>query len=62
MHVKSGVTMSFPQSNGDVFAFTPELNEVFMHGVPHILPNSPSSLDSAESARMSLIVWGSRIQ
>ncbi|CAJ1361710.1 unnamed protein product [Effrenium voratum] len=27
MHVKSGVTMSFPQRNGDVFAFTPELNE-----------------------------------
>ena len=62
MHVKSGVTMSFPQHNGDVFAFTPELNEVFMHGVPHILPNSPSSLEPAESARMSLIVWGARIR
>ncbi|CAE7597900.1 unnamed protein product [Symbiodinium natans] len=62
MHVKSGVTMSFPQHNGDVFAFTPELNEVFMHGVPHILPNSPSALDPADSARMSLIVWGARIQ
>eukprot|EP00438_Fugacium_kawagutii_P032355 Skav234858 [mRNA] locus=scaffold840:102786:111941:- [translate_table: standard] len=42
MHVKSGVTMSFPQRNGDVFAFTPELNEVFMHGVPHVMPNSPA--------------------
>ena len=62
LHVKSGVTMSFPQQNGDVFAFTPELNEVFMHGVPHILPNSPSSLDPAESARMSMIVWGARIK
>mmetsp|Transcript_41390 Transcript_41390/g.96175 ORF Transcript_41390/g.96175 Transcript_41390/m.96175 type:complete len:320 (-) Transcript_41390:110-1069(-) len=62
MHVKSGVTMSFPQHNGDVFAFTPELNEVFMHGVPHILPNSPSALEPAESTRMSLIIWGARIK
>ncbi|CAJ1384331.1 unnamed protein product [Effrenium voratum] len=60
-HVKSGVTMSFPQRNGDVFAFTPELNEVFMHGVPRVLPNSPSAHEPADTARMSLIVWGPRV-
>ena len=36
---------SFPQRNGDVFAFTPELNEVFMHGVPHVMPHSPATLE-----------------
>lgn len=37
------IARSFPQRNGDVFAFTPELNEVFMHGVPHVMPNSPAA-------------------
>ncbi|CAK9050375.1 Omega-amidase NIT2 (Nitrilase homolog 2) [Durusdinium trenchii] len=58
MHVKSGVTMSFPQRNGDVFAFTPELNEVFMHGVPRVMPNSPSACEPDDAPRMSLILWG----
>lgn len=36
VHVASGVTTVFPQRNGDVFAFTPEINQVFMHGVPKV--------------------------
>eukprot|EP00931_Biecheleriopsis_adriatica_P045601 TRINITY_DN26112_c0_g1_i1.p1 TRINITY_DN26112_c0_g1~~TRINITY_DN26112_c0_g1_i1.p1 ORF type:complete len:385 (+),score=68.66 TRINITY_DN26112_c0_g1_i1:47-1156(+) len=62
MHVRSGVTVSFPQRNGDVFAFTPEINEVFMHGVPRILQNSPSALEPEDSTRMSLIIWGARVR
>lgn len=45
---------SFPQRNGDVFAFTPELNEVFMHGVPHVMPNSPAAMEP-EDARSLLL-------
>lgn len=40
---------SFPQRNGDVFAFTPELNEVFMHGVPHVMPNSPAAMEPEDA-------------
>ena len=31
-----------------------------MHGVPRILPSSPSLLES-DSTRMSLIVWGAKV-
>jgi len=58
MHVKSGVTVSFPQCNGDVFAFTPEINEVFMHGVPRVRSNLSHEPDNP---RMSLIIWGARV-
>jgi len=61
MHVKSGVTMSFPQRNGDVFAFTPELNEVFMHGVPHVMPNSPAAMEPEDAGRLSLIIWAAKV-
>lgn len=61
MHVKSGVTMSFPQRNGDVFAFTPELNEVFMHGVPHVMPNSPAAKEEEDAGRLSLIIWAAKV-
>lgn len=55
-HYKTGVTMTFPQRNGDVFAFTPELNKVFLHGVPRV----KNSLIMDEP-RISLILWGSRL-
>jgi len=58
MHVKSGVTVSFPQCNGDVFAFTPEINEVFMHGVPRVGGDLSTEPDNP---RMSLIIWGARV-
>merc|ERR1711920_824579 len=58
MHVASGVTMGFPMHNGDIFAFTPEINNVFMHGVPRVKAKDVAG----EQARMSLILWGSRVQ
>eukprot|EP00930_Biecheleria_cincta_P040064 TRINITY_DN27483_c0_g1_i1.p1 TRINITY_DN27483_c0_g1~~TRINITY_DN27483_c0_g1_i1.p1 ORF type:complete len:443 (+),score=73.06 TRINITY_DN27483_c0_g1_i1:103-1329(+) len=54
-HWQTGLTLSFPQRNGDVFAFTPELNQVFVHGVPKVTGGG----DDGE--RLSLILWGSRI-
>lgn len=54
-HWRSGVSMSFLQSNGDVFAFTPELNDVFLHGVPKPGKNE------AMGQRLSLILWGPRV-
>ena len=34
LHEPSGHTFSFPQQNGDVFAFTTVVNKRFKHGVP----------------------------
>jgi len=50
-HIQTGQTVSFEMRNGDVFAFTPEVNAKFMHGVP----KGPSS-------RVSVIVWGPRME
>lgn len=61
MHVSSGITATFPQRNGDIFAFTPELNKVFMHGVPKIGYGSPCERAEGEGERISLILWGSRV-
>ena len=48
LHEPSGQQFSFPQRNGDVFAFTTEVNKRFKHGVPKLtrgpaVPDSPSS-------------------
>lgn len=60
VHIKSGVTASFPQRNGDVFSFTPELNATFMHGVPKIGYGSPSEAEG-DGPRLSLILWGCKL-
>jgi len=60
VHIKSGVTASFPQRNGDVFSFTPELNATFMHGVPKIGYGSPSEAEG-DGPRLSLILWGCKV-
>lgn len=60
LHVRSGVNSSFVQRNGDVFAFTPEINKVFMHGVPKIGYGSPSEVEGS-GERLSLILWGSKV-
>lgn len=60
VHIKSGVAMTFPQKNGDVFAFTPELNSLFTHGVPKIGYGSPSEFEGS-GERLSLILWGSKV-
>lgn len=59
MHIRSGVTATFPQRNGDVFSFTPELNSTFMHGVPKVGFGSPSEVEG-DVPRLSLILWGAR--
>lgn len=52
MHVKTGKKFSFPQSNGDVFAFDDVINRDFMHGVP--------KAGKSVGERVSIIAWGIR--
>ena len=49
-HVQSEETFSFPQKNGDLFAFTDKINKKFMHGVPKI--------NKEIGPRISIIIWG----
>lgn len=49
-HPETGLVFSFPQNNGDVFAFDAEVNKLFMHGVP--------KAPSVTSDRISVICWG----
>jgi alkylated DNA repair dioxygenase AlkB len=60
-HWQTGLTTSCPQHNGDVFAFTPELNKIFLHGVPKVRKSSLGSGTDDNQERLSLILWGSRI-
>ena len=53
-HPSSGAAFSFPQRNGDIFAFTSVTNKLFQHGVPrHPKPASCGP-------RISIIAWGRR--
>jgi hypothetical protein len=52
LHEPSGNTFTFPQNNGDVFAFTSEVNKRFKHGVPKARANN--------DPRFSIIAWGRR--
>lgn len=47
-----GDKFSFPQNNGDVFAFDAEINKMFMHGVPKSLKPT--------GERFSIIAWGTK--
>lgn len=49
---KTGSKFSFPQHNGDIFAFTSVVNDQFMHGVP--------KMHEATGPRFSIIAWGRR--
>ena len=49
-HEETGKTFKFPQNNGDCFAFTSEVNNVFLHGVPKVHTNI--------LPRFSIIAWG----
>lgn len=51
-HEKSGCVFSFPQNNGDVFAFDSNVNKLFLHGVP--------KAPTVEGDRISCICWGKR--
>lgn len=52
IHEASGKEFSFPQKNGDCFAFTGEVNQLFTHGVPRV--------HKTVGDRFSLIAWGRR--
>jgi hypothetical protein len=49
-HEQSGNTFKFPQNNGDCFAFTSQVNNIFLHGVPKI--------NKIIRPRFSIIAWG----
>ena len=53
LHEPSGQQFSFPQNNGDVFAFTTEVNKRFKHGVPKLTRG-------VGGPRFSIIAWGRR--
>jgi len=52
LHEASGRTFSFPQNNGDIFAFTSTANSAFMHGIP--------KTSARIGQRFSIIAWGKR--
>ena len=52
LHEESNNKFTFPQNNGDVFAFDKEVNKEFMHGVP-------KSSDK-HGERFSIIAWGEK--
>jgi hypothetical protein len=54
-HEVSGQTFSFPQTNGDVFAFDSDVNRAFTHGVPKLKGRSEKV-----GPRFSIIAWGRR--
>ena len=53
IHEQSGNKFSFPQNNGDIFAFNKEINQKFMHGVPKIKTKT--------GERFSIIAWGKKL-
>eukprot|EP00656_Telonema_subtile_P021882 TRINITY_DN22927_c0_g1_i1.p1 TRINITY_DN22927_c0_g1~~TRINITY_DN22927_c0_g1_i1.p1 ORF type:complete len:280 (+),score=73.81 TRINITY_DN22927_c0_g1_i1:109-948(+) len=50
LHEGSGEAFSFPQNNGDVFAFNTKVNKAFKHGVP--------KAKASCGPRFSIIAWG----
>lgn len=48
-HESSNHKFRFPQNNGDIFGFTKEVNEKFLHGVPKC---------TSSDDRISIIIWG----
>lgn len=51
-HESSNNTFSFPQHNGDVFSFTSEVNDKFLHSIPKSFHK--------KGPRISIIAWGRR--
>jgi hypothetical protein len=49
-HDETELKFSFPQNNGDVFAFNNDVNKKFQHGVPKDI--------QCRENRISIIVWG----
>jgi hypothetical protein len=53
VHDDTQLKFSFPQNNGDVFAFNSEVNSKFMHGVPPV--------SGVKGDRFSIIAWGKKL-
>jgi len=53
LHMTSNNKFSFPQNNGDLFAFTDIVNASFKHGVPRAKRNI--------GERFSIIIWGKQL-
>ena len=49
LHVETNKKFVFPQNNGDIFAFTKDINKLFMHGIPK---------EINKGDRISIIAWG----
>lgn len=49
-HEKTNNTFNFPQNNGDVFAFSKDINKTFLHGIPKDKKRCGD--------RISIIAWG----
>jgi len=54
-HEASGQVFTFPQANGDIFAFDSDVNRTFTHGVPKMKGGAEKA-----GPRLSLIAWGRR--
>lgn len=54
LHPATDNKFTFPQNNGDIFAFNKEVNQKFMHGIP----KAPNKFGE----RFSIIAWGEKIE
>lgn len=52
-HIQSKNKFSFPQKNGDLFAFDKEINQLFEHGIPKDY--------TQKGERFSIIAWGIKL-
>lgn len=50
IHEESNLKFSFPQNNGDIFAFNSDINKKFLHGIPKVF--------KPIGERFSIIAWG----
>lgn len=66
LHDETQNKFTFPQNNGDIFAFNKEINKKFMHGVPNKQSKTSSTSTSTQSKstseRFSIIAWGTLIE
>ncbi|CAE7507476.1 unnamed protein product [Symbiodinium natans] len=61
-HRETKEQFSFPQHNGDVFAFTDSVNRLFVHGIPRERRARSTTACGHTPGRISVIVWGRRDQ
>jgi hypothetical protein len=52
IHEQTQNKFTFPQNNGDVFAFDSDINRKFLHGVPKVFHRI--------GPRFSITAWGSK--